>query len=109
MDAGSARSLVEDHLDRMSDTTVNDEASAHQALALALSAVGGINQGLAPLSQDELTSARLSDTVIEKLEDWIKRLVDKLTEIVKQLAKGTSFSISVGTGVSVTVNFAPIS
>ena len=61
------------------------------------------------MGQDELTSARLSDSVIEKLEDWIKRLVDKLTEIVKQLAKGTSFSISVGTGVSVTVNFAPIS
>ena len=37
-----------------------------------------------------------------------QRLPDKLAEIVTNLAKGTSFSITVGTGVTVTVNFPPI-
>ncbi|MFZ2057739.1 MAG: hypothetical protein WAV54_10085 [Acidimicrobiales bacterium] len=37
-----------------------------------------------------------------------QRLPDKLAEIVTNLAKGTSFSITVGTSVTVTVNFPPI-
>jgi hypothetical protein len=105
MDTDSARSLVEQHLERMSSTTVLNEDSAHQALALALAAVGVINQGLGSANEAILGTASPADGILERLEDWIKRLVAKLTEIVKQLANGTSFSISVGTGVSVTVNF----
>ena len=46
--------------------------------------------------------------MVEKLQEWIKRLLDKLTQIVKALVKGTSFSLSVGTAISVTINFPPM-
>jgi hypothetical protein len=102
MDATATTQLIEHHLDQMTVTPVHDERSAQQALAHAMAAVGGINQGLV-VGPQNLTGP--VDGIIEKLEDWIKRLLDKLTEIVKQLAKGTTFSITVGTGISVTVNF----
>ena len=103
MDATAITQLIEHHLDQMTVVPVNDEPSAQQALAHAMAAVGGINQGLT--SGQPQTLAGPVDGIVEKLEDWIKRLLDKLTEIVKQLAKGTTFSITVGTGISVTVNF----
>jgi hypothetical protein len=99
--------VVEHHLNRMDGVSIRDESSAYAALAQAMVAVGAINQGFSaqPEQMDRLTTP--VDGIIEKLEDWIKRLLNKLTEIVKSLAKGTSFSLSVGTGVSVTINFPP--
>ena len=63
---------------------------------------------VAALMTDAVTAeGSLKAGVIEKLEEWIKRLADRLTKIVKAIADGTSFSISVGIGVTVTVNFPP--
>ena len=42
---------------------------------------------------------------MKKLEDWIKRLVTKLTEIATKLK--ASFSITVGTTISVTISRGP--
>lgn len=105
MDAASIPSLVEQHLDRMSSTTILNDDDAHEALGVALTAVCTINQGLGSVNETVLGTASPTNGILERLEDWIKRLVAKLTEIVKQLARGTSFSISVGTVVSVTINF----
>jgi hypothetical protein len=91
----------------MTDAPVNDEASAHQALAYAMTAVGSINLGLGASQEQVLTFANPVDDILKKLEDWIKRLVAKLAEIAKQLK--ASFSITVGTSVSVTISCGPFS
>jgi hypothetical protein len=71
-------------------------------------AAGTINQTIG-LQHDQPDSLAVPiGSVIEELDKWIKRLLDKLAEIVTNLAKGTSFSITVGTSVTVTVNFPPI-
>jgi hypothetical protein len=94
---------IDEHLDAV--TSVTDEATAYEALGQVLAAVAAMNDAL---SAEQTAAARpqvAGRGLIEKLEDWIKRLVGKLTEIVKKLAKGTSFSLTVGTSVSVTINF----
>jgi hypothetical protein len=68
-----------------------------------MTAVAEVNQSLLAAFA-EINQGATGD-LVEKLKMWIERLVAKLTEIVKQLATGTSFSISVGPLVSVTVNF----
>lgn len=95
---------VEHHLEMMANTPVGDEATARQALAYALSAVGGMNQHLGAAQQPAALPGPV-DGIIDKLEDWIKRLVAKLTEIARQLE--ASFSITVGTTVSVTIICGP--
>lgn len=108
MDADASAGAVEYHLDMMDRVAVHDEPTAHAALSHALAAIGGMNQGLAAGQQEARSLAEPAAGIAGKLEDWIKRLLDKLTEIVKALAKGTSFSLSVGTAVSVTINFPPM-
>ncbi len=44
--ANDPTALVEQHLQMMTEISVEDEATAQQALAYALSAVGGMNQRL---------------------------------------------------------------
>ncbi len=105
MGTGDTSALVEHHLQMMAEAPVNDEATARQALAYALSAVGGMNQGL-ELAQDQSVSvAGPVDDIVKRLEGWIERLVAKLTEIAKQLK--ASFSITVGTSISVTITCGP--
>ena len=73
-----------------------------------MSVAGTINQTIG-LQHDQPDSLAVPiGSVTEELDKWIKRLLDKLAEIVTNLAKGTSFSITVGTSVTVTVNFPPI-
>jgi hypothetical protein len=45
------------------------------------------------------------EEIVNKLEGWIKRILDKLAEVVENLAEGATFSLSVGTTISVTINF----
>lgn len=108
MDADASERNVEYHLNMMDGVAIDDEPSAHAALSHALAAVGGMNQGLVPHQQLAESLVAPAGGIAGKLEDWIKRLLDKLTEIVRALAKGTSFSLSVGTHVSVTINFPPM-
>ncbi len=97
---------IEERLNRLDQVTVTDESSAHVALGHALATVGAINQGIE--QQPTYGLSLSSDSIIAKLERWLQRLVDKLTQIVRALAKATSFAVSVGTGVSVTINFPPM-
>jgi hypothetical protein len=101
--------LVARHLDQMEQVDLADQASAHVALAHAMAAVGTMNQGL--VFERAATPGSLrspANGLIERLEEWIERLLDKLTQIVKALAKGSSFSLSVGTTISVAINFPPM-
>jgi hypothetical protein len=47
------------------------------------------------------------DDILDRLRNWIDRLVGALTKIVEKLATARSFSVSVGSNVSVTVDFGP--
>ena len=103
--ANDPTTLVEQHLQMMTEMSVEDEASAQQALAYVLSAVGGMNQNLTAAQQPTATLSSPVNDIVKKLEDWIKRLVTKLTEIATQLK--ASFSITVGTTISVTISCGP--
>jgi hypothetical protein len=105
--ANGTTPLIEQHLRMMAETPVEDEATAQQALAYALSAVGGMNQHLTVIEQPRAALPGPVDDIVKKLEDWIKRLVAKLTEIAKQLT--ASFSIAVGTSISVSISCGPFS
>jgi len=98
------RTVVESHLTTMEGTEVDDQPSAHVALGHALAAVASINDPSGQGGSQSLAGP-VAD-LAELLQKWLKRLLDKLTEIVKALAHGTTFSLSVGTGVSVTINFS---
>ena len=61
-----------------------------------MAAAGTINQTIS-LQHDQPDSLAVPiGSVTEELDKWIKRLLDKLAEIVTNLAKGTSFSIRSG-------------
>ena len=103
--ANDPTALLEQHLQMMTEISVEDEATAQQALAYALSAVGGMNQRLSATQQPTASLAMPVDDIVKKLENWIKRLVAKLTEIATKLK--ASFSITVGTTISVTISCGP--
>ena len=61
-----------------------------------MAAAGTINQAIG-LQHDQPDSLAVPiGSIIEELDKWIKRLLDKLAEIVTNLAKGTSFSSRAG-------------
>ncbi len=53
--ANDPTALVEQHLQMMTETSAEDEATAQQAIAYALSAVGGMNQNLTAAQQPTAT------------------------------------------------------
>ena len=105
MDTSDTTAQIDQHLQLIADAPVNDEATAQQALARTLSAVGSLNQHLAVAELTRTALLSPVDDIVKKLEEWINRLVAKLTEIAKQLK--ASFSITVGTSISVTLSCGP--
>lgn len=99
--------MVNTHLEKMSAVDVQDPASANQALAHALSAVGAMNSTSAPVGTTLSMGLSPVDGIVERLEEWLSRLVDKLTEIAEHLR--ATFSISVGTSVTVSITCNPFS
>jgi hypothetical protein len=82
----------------------DSEQSARDALTYAMMTVRHIKQ----LSAQAMIGAGAPmDDILAKLREWLGRLVTEFTRIVEKLAQATSFSISVGTALSVTVNFGP--
>ena len=63
---------------------------AHDVLGQAMAAAGTINRLLLASSMIADGLAVPIGSVTEELDKWIKRLLDKLAEIVTNLAKGTS-------------------
>lgn len=108
MDVARAHALIDSHLESMTTVEV-DAGNAHDELAETLANVGKINSALAVPGSgaDLMPGFGVEDDIVDKLEKWIRRLVEKLTDIVRALGKGATFSIAVGTTVSVTVNLGP--
>jgi len=89
-------------------TTPADQATAEEALSQVLTLVRGINETLSAVPAGEFRTTEIGDNVIDRLEEWLKRLLHTLDEIVANLAKGTTFSVTVGTSISVTVNLPAV-
>lgn len=87
---------------------VTGDKAARDALKHAMVTVGQINQVSAQgRAQAMVGSVTPIDDLLTKVSEWVDRLVGELTRIVRNLAGATSFSVAVGSGVSVTVNFGP--
>jgi hypothetical protein len=73
-----ATAQIDQHLQLITNTPVNDEATAQQALAYTLSAVGSINQHLAVAEQPRTALLSPVDDIVKKLEEWINELYRNL-------------------------------
>ena len=108
MDREAQIQVIEEDLDALQGMPVDSDQSARGALMQAMVAVRRINQLLAQAQAQAMVGAGAPvDDVLAKLREWVDRLVTELTRIVGGLAQATSFSVSVGAALSVTVNFGP--
>ncbi|HZC52703.1 MAG TPA: hypothetical protein VE441_09420 [Mycobacterium sp.] len=95
-----------DRLDAMRDDSTDAEAQV--ALAELLATVAQINAAVPTFRSAATPTDTLGgEELVDRLTTWIKRLADRLSVIVKSLDRATSFSITVGTSLSVTVTFGP--
>ena len=106
MDNDQQARVIEARLDAVDHMTISDDQSARAAFTHVMATVSLINQ-LSALTRAQamMGAGALADDLLEKLEHWLDRLLGALTRIVENLAGAASFSISVGTNVSVTVVF----
>lgn len=105
---------VQERFNRLEAMRIIDEQSAREALTYVLVTVSHMNQlstqaETLPTVGAGVQAEEILPTggILKSLEEWIDRLVDAMTSIVKKLTDAISFSITVGTNVSVTVNFGP--
>ncbi|MGH9122014.1 MAG: hypothetical protein ACRDYC_08715 [Acidimicrobiales bacterium] len=105
MASRASSALVEHHLGLIETTKIEDSPSAYAALGHAMAAVGAINLQLDASSPPPTAFAGPLDDVVAHLEGWISRLGNSLTAIATQL--GASFSITVGTAITVTISCGP--
>jgi FPC/CPF motif-containing protein YcgG len=108
MDVQTTHNLIDAHLDRMNASgDPSSDSDARQQLAATLASVGQINVALEATTSPVESFTSPVDDIVDKLQKWIERLVAKLTAIVKQLGDTATFSLQVGTSVSVTVTVGP--
>jgi hypothetical protein len=120
MDNEQQMRLIDTRLDELAGMPITDDQSARQALTHAMATVHSISQlsatisaahspatATAPETASLPAAAAPADPLLDRLRAWVGRLVDALTRIVEKMAGATSFSILVGTGLSVSVNFGP--
>lgn len=96
-------------LPQLSDIT--DEESAWRALADVQARISMANRGILGRAErnDRFSSGAYADFMADlpdKLKKWLEKLYERLRKIITMIADATSFSITVGTTISVTVNFA---
>jgi hypothetical protein len=108
MDREAQIHVIEEDLDALQGMPVDSDQSARDALTQAMVTVRRINQLLAQAQAQAMVGAGAPvDDVLAKLREWVGRLVTEFTRIIEKVAQATSFSISVGTALSVTVHFGP--
>jgi nicotinic acid mononucleotide adenylyltransferase len=106
MDNDQQVQVIEARLDALDAMTVSDDQSAREAFTYVAATVSRINQLAARTQAQAMMGAGAPvDDVLEKLRQWLDRLLGALKRIVAKLAGATSFSVSIGTTVSVTVDF----
>jgi hypothetical protein len=110
MDNDQQVQVIEARLDALDAMTISDDRSARQAFTHVVTTVSRINQLSARTQAQAMVGAAGApvDDVLEKLRQWLERLLSALKRIVGKLDGATSFSLSVGTTVSVTVDFSSL-
>jgi Tfp pilus assembly PilM family ATPase len=107
MDNDQQAQVIEDRLDAIDGMMISDDQSAREALTQLMTTVNRINQLSARTQAQAMMGAGAPvDDVLEKLRRWLDRLLSALERIIEKLPGATSFSISVSTNVSVTVDFS---
>jgi hypothetical protein len=108
MDSDQQVQVIEARLDALEGMAIRDDLSAREAFTHVMVTVNRINQLLATTqAQAVMGAATPIDKTLEKLRDWLDRLVTAMRRTLAKLAGATAFSVSVGTSVSVTVDFGP--
>jgi hypothetical protein len=106
MDQEAQTQVIEDQLDALQSMPINDEPTARAAYVHAMTAVSRINLFSAEAKARAIMGAGGPvDAILGRLKNWLDRLVTAMTQIVANFAKATSFSVSMGTELSVTVSF----
>jgi hypothetical protein len=104
MDREAQIQVIEEDLDALQGMPAGSDQSARDALTRAMVTVRRINQLLA---QAMVGAGAPVDDIVARLREWVGRLVTEFTRIIEEVAQATSFSVSVGSGLSVTVQFGP--
>ncbi len=100
--------VIDGRLDALESMSVSDDQSAREAFTHVVVTVNRINQLSARTQAQAIMGAATPvDDILEKLREWLDRLLSALTQIVAKLAGATAFSVTVGSAVSVTVDFGP--
>jgi hypothetical protein len=106
MDNDQQAHVIEARLDALDSMTISDDRSARDAFTHVMATVSLINQLSARTRAQAMVGAGAPvDDLLDRLEQWLDRLLATLPRIVDQLAGAMSFSISVGPNLSVTVVF----
>jgi hypothetical protein len=106
MDNDQQAHVIEARLDALDGMTISDDRSARVAFTHVMATVSLINQLSARTRAQAMVGAGAPvDDLLDRLEQWLDRILRALPRIVDRLAGATSFSISVGTNVSLTVVF----
>ena len=108
MDNDQQAHAIEARLDALDAMSISDDRSAREAFTHVMATVSLINQLSARTRAMAMVGGGAPiDDLLDRLEQWLDRLLAALARIVEKLAGATSFSISVGAGISVTVVFGP--
>jgi hypothetical protein len=100
--------VIEARLDALDSMTIGDDQSAREAFTHLMATVSRINLLTARTNAQAMMGAGvLVDDYLERLRQWLDRLLGALTRIVGKLNGATEFSISVGANISVAVDFGP--
>jgi hypothetical protein len=106
MDKNQEMQAIESRLDDLAGMSLSDGAYARDAFTYAMVTVTHINQFMAQARAQTLVGGgALGEDLLSAFRTWLDHLVTALTEIVENLPNASSFSISVGGNVSVSVNF----
>ena len=106
MDNDEGVHVIEARLDALDGMTIIDDRSAREAFTHVVATVSRINQLSARTCAQAMVGAGAPvDDLLDRLEQWLDRLLGALAQIVEKLSGATSFPISVGTNISVTVAF----
>jgi hypothetical protein len=108
MDNDQQVRLIQGRLDALEEMPVNDDPIRTRGLH-ARDGDGepdqrAVSEGRA---QAMMGAGASEDEILERLREWLDRLVSALPRIVEKLAGATAFSISSGANVAVTVDFGP--
>jgi hypothetical protein len=106
MDNDQQVQVIEARLDALDGMKIDGDQSAREAFTHVMGTVSRINQLTARTNAQAMMGAGAPvDDILERLRQWVDRLLGALPRIVENLAGATSFSVSAGTNVSVAVDF----